>query len=288
MLILVKSFWATIWLSGFVLLEHISSAHGGPDGRGARVQKQHMCQETCHANALQEAIDYLQHECLTNHFYITHVAGCAVMFNKDTFQSDITVKSIYLHDNRNGVHQTVREGQSAWVLQDVISRASFQRIPRNGKSYFTMMSLHINYNFAKMRGQSVLQCYKSKSTWWLVTSMVPHGANRAVILDPSALLEKRWSIRTYLCHPAPHRCGGPGGVPGEWSDVCGFLEPEPSQSLSACWVSRKKVKVAITKFGSSLGWLIVYHETTNLTDQIRERGTHLTATARKEGRIVGT
>ena len=38
--------------------------------------------------------------------------------------------------------------------------------------------------------------------------MVPHGAaNRAAILDPSALLKKRPPIRTYLCHLAPRRCG---------------------------------------------------------------------------------
>ena len=31
-----------------------------------------------HIVALQEAIEYLQHECLVNHFYITHFAGCVV------------------------------------------------------------------------------------------------------------------------------------------------------------------------------------------------------------------
>ena len=34
-------------------------------------------------------IAYLQHESLTKHFYITHLAGCAVVVNKDTFHSDI-------------------------------------------------------------------------------------------------------------------------------------------------------------------------------------------------------
>ena len=46
-----------------------------------------------HIVALQEAIEYLQHECLMNHFYITHFAGCAVLFNKDTFHSDVRVNS---------------------------------------------------------------------------------------------------------------------------------------------------------------------------------------------------
>ena len=38
-----------------------------------------------HVIALQGAIEYLQHECLTNHFDITHDVGCAVLFNKVTF-----------------------------------------------------------------------------------------------------------------------------------------------------------------------------------------------------------
>ena len=46
----------------------------------------------------------------------------------------------------------MQEGQSGWAPQAVISRAYLRRIPRNGKSYFTMMSLHINDQLAKKRG----------------------------------------------------------------------------------------------------------------------------------------
>ena len=46
----------------------------------------------------------------------------------------------------------MKEGQSGWVLQAVISRTSFRRIPRNGKYYFTMMSLHMNNQYAEKRG----------------------------------------------------------------------------------------------------------------------------------------
>ena len=49
-----------------------------------------------HIIALQEAIQYLQHESLTSHFHVTHNAGCAILFNKDTFHPDIKVRSIYL------------------------------------------------------------------------------------------------------------------------------------------------------------------------------------------------
>ena len=78
---------------------------------------------------------------LDGHFYVTHCGGCAVLFNKDTSHSNIKVTSVYLHDTRNGQQQIVREGQLGWVLQAVISRASFRRLPRNGKSFFTTMSL---------------------------------------------------------------------------------------------------------------------------------------------------
>ena len=48
-----------------------------------------------HIIALQEAVEYLQHEYLMNHFYITHFAGCAVQLNKKTFYSDVQVNSVY-------------------------------------------------------------------------------------------------------------------------------------------------------------------------------------------------
>ena len=65
-----------------------------------------------HIIALQEAIKYLQHEFSTSHFHVTHFAGCAVLFNKDTFHSNIKVTSVYLHDTRDGQQQVVKEGQS--------------------------------------------------------------------------------------------------------------------------------------------------------------------------------
>ena len=105
-----------------------------------------------HIITLQESIEYLEHEFLQNRFHVTHYGGCAVLFNKDTFHPDIKVSSIYLHDTRDGQQHDVKEGESGWVLQGVISRASFRRLPRSGKSFFTAMSIHINNQFAKKRG----------------------------------------------------------------------------------------------------------------------------------------
>ena len=104
-----------------------------------------------HIIALQEAIEYLQHECLTNHFFITHFAGCAVLFNKDTFHSDVQGQLAYVHDVKKCPF-FVEEGQVGWVLQGVISPARFRRTPRRGKPHFTMMSLHFHNVNAKNFG----------------------------------------------------------------------------------------------------------------------------------------
>ena len=38
-----------------------------------------------HVITLQEAIEYVDHDLLTNRFHATHDGGCAILFNKDTF-----------------------------------------------------------------------------------------------------------------------------------------------------------------------------------------------------------
>ena len=91
-----------------------------------------------HIITLQEAIEYVDHELLTNRFHVTHYGGSVVLFHKDTFFSDVKVKSIYLHDNRRAVPDKVVEGESGWVI--------------SGPKSFTVLSLHINNNCAKKRG----------------------------------------------------------------------------------------------------------------------------------------
>ena len=48
--------------------------------------------EKRHIVALQEASDYVEHDILHERFQATHYAGCAILFNKDTFYLDISVK----------------------------------------------------------------------------------------------------------------------------------------------------------------------------------------------------
>ena len=72
-----------------------------------------------------------------------------MLFNKDTFCPDVEVKSIYLHDTRRELLDKVMEGRQGWVLQRVLSRASFRRPPLSGQKIFTVLSLHISNIYAK-------------------------------------------------------------------------------------------------------------------------------------------
>ena len=75
-----------------------------------------------------------------------------MLFNKDTFVPDVKVKSTYLHDIRRALPDKVVEGDSGWVLQDVLSRASFRRQSPSSQKTFTVMSLHTSNIYAKKRG----------------------------------------------------------------------------------------------------------------------------------------
>ena len=119
-------------------------------GRVGAIEKQ--ISGKWHIITLQEAIEYVDHELLTNRFHVTHSGGCAMLFNKDTFFSDVKVDSIYPHDVRRELPDKVIEGESGWVLQGVLSRASFRRQPLSGQKTFTVLSLHVSNNYAKKRG----------------------------------------------------------------------------------------------------------------------------------------
>ena len=91
-----------------------------------------------HAITLHEASEYVDHDILT-----------AILFNKDTFYTKIDVNSIYLHDTRRDLPDRVMEGEQGWVLQGVLSRASFRRSPVGGQKSFAVLSLHISNIYAE-------------------------------------------------------------------------------------------------------------------------------------------
>ena len=60
-------------------------------------------------------------------------------------------------------------------------------------------------------------CWKSTWTWAPVTSTELPGANHVVIST------KLLPTQIFQFHLAPTLLWGPGAVPGEWTDVCGFV-----------------------------------------------------------------
>ena len=185
------------------------------------------------------------------------------------FHRDIKVSSVYLHDTRDGQQQVVKEGQSGWVLQAVISRASFGRLPRNGKSLFTVMSLHINNQFAKMRGigKKLLLTVRTVMLEEHVDFVAgdfngaawrrPCGSDRRL----TSIIEEASADTNLQVPPGPTPLWRPGGVPGEWADVCGFIKPtESHDEWQVCLHGafsipynalglREKIKVVTTKCG---------------------------------------
>ena len=120
-------------------------------GQEGAIEKQ--IERKWHINTLQESIEYVDHELLTNRFHVAHYGGCAVLFNKDTFLSDVKAKSIYLHDTRRELPDKVIEGNSGWVFCRTCKHVPpFCRQPLRGQKTFTVLSSQIKKVYAKKRG----------------------------------------------------------------------------------------------------------------------------------------
>ena len=125
--------------------QHLQLESWAPRWNG-RCYREPNCGGKWHIVTLQN------HKILHERFYVTHFAGCAILFNKDTFYPDISVKSIYIHDTRRCVQDHVVEGEQGWALQGVLSRATFRRAAASGQKVFTVLSLHISNIYAKKKG----------------------------------------------------------------------------------------------------------------------------------------
>ena len=132
--------------------------------------------------SLQEAIEYVDHDILTNRFHVTHYGGCAILFNKDTFHPNIEVKSLCLHDTRRDLPVQVMEGDRWWVLQGCF---------------------HVPHSFRHLLSAA----RKLVQFWWQVISMVLRGDVAAE--TTSVLLEGF----TDCALPTPP---GPSTIVGTW------------------------------------------------------------------------
>ena len=269
------------------LLISLPSSNPGPRRGRPGAIKEHIAGKL-DTITVQEAIEYLQHECLMNHFYITHFAGCAVLFNNETLHSDVRVMSVYTHDTRTAEQQVVKEVKSCWVLQAVISHASFRRIPRNGKSYFTMMLLHVNNQYAKKRGLAKNFLLAVRTVMYQEqVDMVAGDFNGAAWrrrsgneqLHDSTIEEAFANTNLPIPHVPYQLCGEASRSTGPMCAVSSrHLAPKlsgtfawtvRSKSLTKLLESNIPTRVATTKCGfisymSTHGWLIAHLEIGNI------------------------
>ena len=101
------------------------------------------------------------------------------------------------------------------------------------------MSLHINNNFAKKRGlgKKLLLTIRdfvqnehvnlvagdfNGAAWRQTSGNNPH---------PTSTLEEAFADTDFPMSPGPTPLWGPGAVPGEWADVCGFIVHPNSHNL---------------------------------------------------------
>ena len=119
-----------------------------------------------------------------------------------TLFPDIEVKSIHLHDIRHVLLDKVFEGESGWVLQGIMSRASFRREPLSGPKSFTV---HMINSFAKMRGIGKKLLFTIRAVMLEEHVDVVAGAFKALIASVSQ--KKPSPTVPCRCLPAPHQCG---------------------------------------------------------------------------------
>ena len=188
-----------------------------------------------HIITLQEAIKYVDHELLTNRFHVTHNGRYAISFNKDTFFTDIKVKSIYLHVHLSSRYQARPARQGGWRrLRLGLTRRAitclFSSTTSQRKKKFTVMSLHINNNYVKKRGIGkklilTIRAVMLDAKVDLVAEDFNGAAWRCDNSNSISIIEEAFADCALPMPPSPTPLWGPAAVPGKWSDVCGFLKP---------------------------------------------------------------
>ena len=122
------------------------------------------------------------------------------------------------------------EGEQGWVLQGVLSRASFRRSPVSGERYFTVLSLHISNIYAKKKGIAkklilTLRAILISQEVDLVAGDFNGTAWRCRTRNNLSTIDEAFTDCALPTPPGPIPLWGPGSIPDNWADVCGFLKP---------------------------------------------------------------
>ena len=199
---------------------------------------------------------------------MTGYAGCGVLFNKDTFHTNVDVKSIYLHDTRRGLLDQVMEGEQVWVMQGILFWASFRRPPLSGQETFTVLSLHVSNIYAKKKGIAKKLILTIRAI--MIGQQIDVVAGdfngtewRCRSRNNISTIDEAFTDCAWPTPPGRTPLWRPGSIPNNRADVCGFLKPpgsdrifkvrmhgaSPSHAKLLAYV--QPIKVAIMRHGST-------------------------------------
>ena len=157
----------------------------------------------------------------------------------------------------------LRAGQSKrrriWTC---VTRCHFRRQPRNGQKFFTIMSLHINNQYAKKHGigKKLLLTIRAESSWTclLGTSTGPFGANQMVTAPTNQYSRGNFCRHKFANATRPHTIVGPRG--SAKLDRCVWFWSSPRtrvtngrfvcMELSQFSASVQKTRIVIMKYGT--------------------------------------
>ena len=279
-------------------------------GKGGAIEK-HFAGKW-HIITLQESIEYLEHEFLTNRFHVTHYEGCAILFNKDTSCSDIKVTSIHLHDLRcfqagHCERRRCLDGLTRCHIKGIFSLAA----TRWQIVLHSVVFAHQQQLCQKKRGigkklQLTIRGVMIEEHADLVVGDFDGAAWRRQIGNGNlSIIEEAFAGSDLPMPPDPTPLWGPGAVPGDWADVCGFSQASrllwKIESTSAWCIlhsprylghSAQRIKAAIMRCGCtwpSLTITVTTNREKGMSNGFSSRKDLLfTSPARKEAKQVRT
>ena len=115
----------------------------------------------------------------------------------------------------------------------MLSRASFRRPPLSGQKTFTVISLHISNIFAKKRGIAkkhilTIRAIMIDQQIDLVACDFIGTAWRCSNTANISTIDEAFVDCALPTPPGPTPLWGPGSIPNNSADVCGFLKPPDS------------------------------------------------------------
>ena len=106
----------------------------------------------------------------------------------------------------------------------------FRRPPVSGQKYFTVLSPHITNMYAKKKGIAkklilTLRAIMISQEVDLVAGIAWRQSGK----DNLSTIDEAFMDSILPTPPGPPPLWGPGSIPANWADVCGFLKPPGSQ-----------------------------------------------------------